>query len=168
MESRVKFFGHPIHPMLIPFPLALFTTAAIFDAVYLVTGNSDWARASFLIIPVGLGVGALAAIFGLIDYFAIPRNTRAKRIGAMHGIGNVVMMLMFLISFATRLIDPDAPALAASAFAFVGAGLGAITGWLGGELMDRLGVGVDDGAHLNAPSSLTKLPATGTTTSRVP
>src|SRR5215208_3300159 len=98
MESRVKLLGHPIHPMLIPFPLALFTTAAIFDVIYLVTGNSDWARASFFVIPVGLAVGALAAIFGIIDFFAIPRNTRAKRIATMHGVGNVAMMLLFFLS----------------------------------------------------------------------
>jgi uncharacterized membrane protein len=168
MESRVKLLGHPIHPMLIPFPLALFSTAAIFDAIYLASGNPDWARASFLIIPVGLGFGALAAIFGLIDFFAIPRNTRAKRIATMHGMGNVAMMLLFLVSFYTRLISPEAPALIASALAFVGAGLGLITGWLGGELMDRLGVGVDDGAHLNSPSSLTKLPASDIHRPRVP
>lgn len=168
MESRAKFFGHPIHPMLIPFPLALFTTAAIFDVVYLVTANPDWARAAFLLIPVGLGFGALAAIFGLIDFFAIPRNTRAKRVGAMHGIGNVVMVLLFLLSFVTRFMEPDAPPMLASALAFIGAALGAVTGWLGGELVDRLGVGVDDGAHVNSPSSLTKLPASDVHRPRAP
>lgn len=159
MESRVKLLGHPIHPMLIPFPIASFTLAAIFDAVYFMTGNSDWARASFLLIPAGLIGGALAIVFGLIDFFAIPKRTRAKRIATYHAVGNVAMMMLFLLSFVTRLIEPAAPPLLAGGLAWVGAGLGTITGWLGGELVDRLAVGVDDGAHIDAPSSLTKRPA---------
>ena len=154
MESRVKLLGHPVHPMLIPFPIALFTTAAVFDVIYLATSNSTWAQASFYVIAGGLIGGAGAAIFGLIDFFAIPRGTRAKRIATAHGIGNAVMLLLFLLSLVTRIADPSNPVLLALALAWVGASLGMITGWLGGELVDRLGVGVDDGAHLNAPSSL--------------
>ena len=159
MESKVKFLGHPIHPMLIPFPVGLFTTAAIFDLIYLATLDPDWARASYVLIPAGLIGGALAAVFGLIDFFAIPRRTRAKRIGALHGIGNGVVVLMFGLSFITRMIDRTAPPLLAIALALVGTVLMTVTGWLGGELVDRMGVGVDDGAHLNAPSSLGKVPA---------
>ena len=160
MESRVKLFGHAVHPMLIPFPIALFTTAAVFDVIFLATHDSTWALASLYLIVGGLLGGALAAIFGLVDFFAIPRGTRAKRIGAMHGIGNVVMVGFFLLSLVTRLADPAHPVLLAQAFAWLGAGLGVITGWLGGELVGRLAVGVDEGANLNAPSSLER-PARG-------
>src|SRR5690606_1973332 len=97
--------------------------------------------------------------FGLIDWLAIPRNTRARRVGAMHGLGNVVVLALFGVSLLLRWDPPHEPGAAAIALALCGAALAVVTGWLGGELVDRLGVGVDDGAHLNAPSSLSGRPA---------
>src|SRR5687768_10780971 len=85
MESRAKLFGHAIHPMLIVFPLGLLSTAAIFDVIYLLTDNSAWATSSFYLILAGIIGGLAAALFGAIDYFAIPGGTRAKRIGVAHG-----------------------------------------------------------------------------------
>jgi uncharacterized membrane protein len=67
-------------------------------------------------------------------------------------------MLLFMASWFVRLdlpVQPDAVALVLS---FIGAGLALLTGWLGGELVDRLGIGVDSGAHPNAPSSLSGRP----------
>jgi uncharacterized membrane protein len=155
MEARAKLFGHPIHQMLIVFPLGLLATATIFDVVYRITGGTGWVTAAFYMIAAGVVGGVLAAIFGVYDYVGIPSNTRAKRIGIVHGLGNVVIMGMFAWSFVLRLMDPTAPPVLATALAVAGT-LGAlVTGWLGGELVDRLSVGVDDGAHLNAPSSLT-------------
>jgi uncharacterized membrane protein len=85
MESRAKLLGHPIHPMLIVFPLGLFISAVVFDFVRLWTGSEVFAAVSFWNIVGGL----LAAVFGLVDWIAIPDGTRAKRIGLAHGIGNV-------------------------------------------------------------------------------
>ena len=90
-----------------------------------------------------------------IDWVAIPSGTRAKRIGALHGIGNVVVVLLFAGSAWLRWDSPQAPIALALMLSFGGLVLALITGWLGGELVDRLGVGVDEGAHVNAPSSLT-------------
>jgi uncharacterized membrane protein len=91
----------------------------------------------------------------LIDWVAIPSGTRAKRIGALHGIGNVVVVLLFAASAWLRWDSPQTPVALALMLSFGGFVLALITGWLGGELVDRLGVGVDEGAHVNAPSSLT-------------
>jgi uncharacterized membrane protein len=159
MESRAKLLGHPIHQMLIPFPLGLLSTAAIFDVIYLVTDNSQWVLVSFYLIVAGILGGLLAALFGLIDYLGIPGNTRARRIGLLHGAGNVILVALFAASAWLRMLDPAQPPGIAIGLALAGAALGAVTGWLGGELVDRMGVGVDDGAHLDAPSSLSKLPA---------
>jgi uncharacterized membrane protein len=160
MESKVKAFGHPIHPMLIVFPLGLLVTAVIFDIVRLITGNNDFAIVSFWAIIAGVIGGLLAAVFGLIDWLAIPSGTRAKQIGLLHGGGNVVVVLLFLVSWLLRLNSPgNVPDTLAFVLSLVGALIGAVTGWLGGELVDRLGVGVDDGANLNAPSSLSGQPA---------
>ena len=103
--------------------------------------------------------GLAAAPFGLIDWIGIPSGTRAKSVGAMHGVGNVVVLLLFAGSWWLRSDAPTAPELLASILVFAGAGLALLTGWLGGELVDRLAVGVDDGAHLDASSSLTGQPA---------
>jgi uncharacterized membrane protein len=97
----------------------------------------------------------LAAVFGLVDWLAIPKGTRAKRIGALHGIGNVIVTGLFAVSWLLRYDTPTAPGALAIVLSIAGVGLALVTGWLGGELVDRLGVGVDDDAHLDAPSSLT-------------
>jgi uncharacterized membrane protein len=154
MESRAKLFGHPIHQMLIVFPLGLLATALVFDVVQLVSGNGFWSELSYWMIAAGVISGLVAAPFGLVDWLAIPWRTRAKRIGAVHGAGNVVVIALYGLSWLMRTGNPAVPEIPALAMSFLGGGLALITGWLGGELVDRLAVGVDEGAHLNAPSSL--------------
>jgi uncharacterized membrane protein len=159
MESRVKVAGHPIHPMLIVFPLGLLATAVIFDIIYLVSNNPRWTETAYYMIGAGVIGGAAAAVPGWIDWWAIPRGTRAKRIGLFHGVGNVIVLALFILSWLLRRPNAALPPTGAIVAGIAGLVIAAVTGWLGGELVDRLGVGVDDGAHLNAPSSLTALPA---------
>jgi uncharacterized membrane protein len=160
MESRAKLFGHPIHPMLIVLPLGLFLMAVFSDIAYLATGNATFAVVSYWDICVGIAGGLLAAVFGFIDWWAIPSGTRARSIGLYHGAGNVIVVVLFLISCLMRdRAEAHIPSMTASVLIFLGIVLGAVTGWLGGELVDRLGVGVDDGAHLDAPSSMSGRPA---------
>jgi uncharacterized membrane protein len=163
MEARAKLFGHPIHQMLIAFPLGVLGSSIIFDIAYLATHNGRWADIAYWMILVGVISGLVAAVFGFIDYLAIPNGTRAKRIGLMHGGGNVVVVVLFIVSWFLRRPAPELPPMIAIILSFLAVGLAVITGWLGGELVDRLGVGVDDGANLNAPSSLTtRSPGGGT------
>jgi uncharacterized membrane protein len=160
MESRVKLFGHPIHPMLIVLPLGLLIAAVVFDILYLVTDNTLFAQIAYYDIILGILGGLTAAIFGLIDWLAIPSDTRAKSVGLYHGLGNVVVVILFGASWFLRMNDPDnLPSTMALVLSFAGIALGTVTGWLGGELVDRLGVGVDPGANLNAPNSLSDQPA---------
>lgn len=160
MESRTKFMGHPVHPMLIVFPLGLLVTAVVFDIVYLSTQDTIFSTIAFYNIAAGLIGGLLAAVFGWIDWFAIPGGTRAKSVGLTHGLGNVVLVLLFGISWLIRLGAVDyVPTTFALILSFAGILLGLVTAWLGGELVDRLGVGVDPGAHVDAPSSLSDAPA---------
>lgn len=166
MESKAKFLGHPIHPMLIVFPLGLLATAVAFDIVGLSASDAAWFRISFWMIAAGIIGGLLSAVFGLIDWWAIPSGTRAKSIGLWHGAGNVVVVVLFIISWFLRRPAPENPGSAAFVLGFVAVALALVTGWLGGELVDRLGVGVDDGAHLNAPSSLSGRSAREKATSR--
>jgi uncharacterized membrane protein len=157
MEAKAKLFGHAIHQMLIPFPLGLLATGVVFDVIYLATGNATMALVSFYMIAAGIVGGLIAAPFGLVDWMAIPQGTRAKSVGAIHGLGNVIVLLLFAASCYLRYTEArpnHAPDTLCFALAFAGAGFAVVTGWLGGELVDRLAVGVDDGANLDAPSSL--------------
>jgi uncharacterized membrane protein len=159
MESRIKFVGHPLHPILIVFPLGLLAAAVAFDIAAWVSGDNGWFNISFLLIGAGILCGLLAALPGLADWVAIPKNTRAKAIGLWHGGGNVVVLLLFAISWLIRHGRAEVPNTGALVLSFIAVVLALITAWLGGELVDRLGVGVDNGAHLNAPSSLSGRPA---------
>src|SRR5438067_4324314 len=95
MEARVKLLGHPVHQMLIVLPLGLLSGAVIFDILYLATHGTQWTTVSYWLIPAGIIGGLLSAVFGLLDWMKIPGGTRANRIGATHGIGNVVVVLLF-------------------------------------------------------------------------
>jgi uncharacterized membrane protein len=163
MESKAKLLGHPIHPMLVVFPLGLLVTSLIFDAIRLATGSDELAVAAYWCIAAGIVGGLVAAVFGLWDWLAIPAGTRAKRVGLWHGVGNVVVVALFAASWWLRSGSPGyVPDVVALVLSLVAVAIGAVTGWLGGELVDRLGVGVDEGAHLDAPSSLAGNPAAGT------
>ena len=155
MESKAKIFGHAIHPILIVYPLGLLSAAVVFDVIYLVTGNPTWTTVSFWMIAAGIVGGLLAAVFGLIDYLSIPSGTRASRIGLLHGLTNVFVVILFVASWLLRRYSPDVPSTTAFALSFIGVAAALLGGWLGGELVERLGVGVTPHAHLNAPNSLT-------------
>lgn len=155
MESRAKILGHPAHQILIVFPLGLLGTSVIFDFIYWFTGNPVFAQVGFWMTVSGIIGGLIASPFGTIDWLAIPQGTRAKRIGVLHGGGNFLVTILFALSAYLRWgragHEPDGLTLILALAGFL---LSMVTGWLGGELVDRLGVGVDDGANLDAPSSL--------------
>ena len=164
MESRAKLVGHAIHPMLIVFPLGLLGMATIFDLIYLGAGATELAVASYWMIAAGIIMGLLAAVFGFWDWLGIAGGTRARGVGLWHGGGNVVVVLLFIISWFVRrgaraggveYVPNGVPIV----LEIIGLILALVTGWLGGELVERLGVGVDRGANLDAPSSLSGEPA---------
>src|SRR5215213_415259 len=104
MESKAKLFGDPVHTILIVFPLGLLATAVIFDIITHPSADSRWTGMAFYLIGAGIVGGLAAAVFGLIDYLAIPSGTRAKRVGALHGIGNVLVVALFSGSWLLRQI----------------------------------------------------------------
>jgi uncharacterized membrane protein len=159
MESKFKAAGHPVHPMLIVFPLGLLATATIFDGIRAARKDPKWSEVGHYMLGAGVIGGLVAAVPGLVDFLAIPNNTRAKRMGLMHGVGNVIATGLFAASWLARRDNPGYPSRTALGLSAAGTGLSVVTGWLGGELVDRLGVGVDEGAHLNAPNALSGKPA---------
>jgi len=153
MKSHARFLGHSVHQMLVVFPLGLLGSAVVFDLIAVVMNSPTASVVAYWMQAAGL-VGALvAAPFGLIDWMHVPSGTRAKRIGALHGGGNLVVTLLFAASWLLRTSDGTVPSLAL-ALSIAGLLLALVTAWLGGELVSRLGVGVYDDAGLDAPSSL--------------
>jgi uncharacterized membrane protein len=156
MDARAKLLGHPVHPMLIVFPLGLLATALAFDIVHFASASDTFfSHMALWLVGLGICTGLFAAIFGLVDWLEIPKGTRAKAIGLWHGVGNVVVVGLFIVSWALRVAgDALHPPVATLVLDAIAVGLALITGWLGGELVDRLGIGVTPGANPDAPSSL--------------
>jgi uncharacterized membrane protein len=149
--------------MLITIPLGLFIFSVVLDILSLATGIEAFAVAAFYNIAGGVIGGLLAGIFGIIDFLSIPTRTRAKTIGTWHLFGNLIVLLLFSLSWLFRVNSgPGTPPFLGVAFSILGLVLGMVTSWLGGELVERLGVGVDPGAHLNAPTSLSDRPVSAT------
>lgn len=154
MESKSKFLGHPLHPILVVVPLGMLSASLFFDLRAKLRKNPDDAKVSRALIGGGVLSGVVAALPGLWDYLHIPSGTRAKAIGTAHGAGNIVMLLLFALSWKLRRPNETQPSTRAVALSVLAATLSGLTGWLGGELVYRLGVGVDKNAHLDADSSL--------------
>src|SRR5678815_1378503 len=149
----MKLLGHPIHPILVVFPLGLFATAVVFDILFLSTANLTFATVSYYMIIAGVIGGLLAAVFGFADWTGLPVNSRAKQIGLWHGLGNFVIVVLFAVSWFLRRGNAGfTPSGVALFLSFAGVAMALVTAWLGGELVFRLGSNVDRNANPNAPS----------------
>ena len=138
--STAKIFGHPIHPMLVPFPIVFFISAFATDLLFLVEGGPGWATASKWLLGAGLGGAALAALAGLTD-FAGDRRIRAIGDAWVHMLGNVLAVALEAANLYIRLGTDGVSTTGLLISAIVVAILG-FTGWKGGELVFRHGVGV--------------------------
>ena len=104
MASPASIQKHPIHPMLIPFPVACFVLAFVSDIAFWRAGNEFWATASLWLLGVGLIMAALAAVVGVIDLFGDNR-IRNLNDAWLHAGGNVVMVLIQLYNWYSRYSD---------------------------------------------------------------
>ena len=127
-----------LHRILIVFPLGLLGTSFLFDLAWAVTARKELAVTSWWMILAGVTGGVVASIFGIIDFTGIPRGTRARRVGALHGWGNAIVAIFFGVSLLLRRDEPGHPEALAIAMSGLGVLLIVITGWLGGELADRM------------------------------
>ena len=142
-RSTAKIAGHPIHPMLVPFPIVCFIGTFVADLMFTRNGEPGWVTASIWLLGVGLGMAALAALAGLTDFFGDPRIRRSSD-ALKHMLANVTAVVIEAVNLVLRLGDPD----------FIGStgiylsGLVVLillySGWKGGELVFRHGVGVLD------------------------
>lgn len=159
MAGKINLLGHPVHPMVIVFPLGLLPAAVGCDIIYLVHGGAHWAHMAYWLIAAGVLSGLFAAIFGFADWLALPVGTRAKRIGLWHAGVMDVVVILFAVSWWLRRANPDAPTSLAIGLGIVAVCFALVGGWLGGEMVYRLSVGVDFDAHVNSPNSFSNRPA---------
>jgi nitrite reductase/ring-hydroxylating ferredoxin subunit/uncharacterized membrane protein len=143
MRSRAQLLSHPVHPMLVPFPIAFLIGALAFDIIGLVSGAAAlWVTAAHLQLA-GLATGLLAAVPGIVDYlFSVPPESSAKTRATRHGLGNAGALVLFALAWLAR----DAawqPGLLTVALELAGGGLLAYGGYLGGTLVTRNMIGVD-------------------------
>ena len=143
-RSTATIGGHPIHPMLIPFPIVCFIGVLVTDIVFLSNHDPGWATASRSLLAIGLAMAALAAVAGLTDFVGDKRIQSADAI--KHMIANVTAVVLQVVNLIVRL-HSNAP------IARVGIILSAIvvlillySGWKGGDLVYRHGIGVEDEA----------------------
>lgn len=143
-RSTVQIAGHPIHPMLIPFPVAFLVATLFCDLAFLRTGSPFWATAAIWLLGGALLFGVLAALAGLTDFLGEPR-IRQLMDAWYHFIGNAVAILLIIVNFYLRYVNGDAAVIPEGLLlSLVVVGIFLFTGWKGWEMVYRHHVGVAD------------------------
>jgi nitrite reductase/ring-hydroxylating ferredoxin subunit/uncharacterized membrane protein len=143
MRSRAHINSHPLHPILIAFPIAFFTGTFIFDVLSVLANKpAFWTTGQYL-ETAGIISGLLAAVPGFIDYlYTVPPGSSAKQRASKHALINISMLVVFTLALINRQLPHFSIVLQIS-FEFGGVILLSIAGWLGGTLVYRNQVGVD-------------------------
>ena len=145
-KSTAAVAGHPLHPMLIPFPVAFLVATFVSDLIYWQTGNAAWSTASLYLLGAALIMAALAALAGLTDFLGDER-IRSLSAAWHHMIGNVVAVLLSLWNWYMRYQGGEAAVLPTGLLiSFVVVLILLYTGWRGWEMVYRHRVAVADEA----------------------
>lgn len=142
-HSTAAIGGHPIHPMLVPFPIVGFVGALVADFLFLSNGEPGWATASNWLLGVGLGFAALAAIAGFTDFFG-DRLVRGHSDAVKHMAANLTLVLIEAANFLLRSGNPEFIPSTGIYLSGIAVLILLYSGWKGGELVYRHGVGVQE------------------------
>lgn len=140
LRSTAAIKGHPIHPMVVPIPIALFVSALVTDILFVAQGSEGWAEASKWLLGGGLVGAVLAAVTGLTD-FAGNARIRELRDAWLHMFANVTVVVIEIVNLIVRLPDAEVAGSLGIILSAVAALLLLFSGWKGGELVFRHGVG---------------------------
>lgn len=138
-------YGHPLHPLLVTVPIGAWVASLVFDIASKAADDaSAFAEGAYWLIGIGVVAALVAAIWGLMDLFVIPRRTTAFRTGFTHLLLNVTVVILFAISFLVRRADgyETEPSVGLIMLSIVALLLLSVSGWLGGRLTYRFGVRV--------------------------
>lgn len=143
-KSTAKIGSHPIHPMLIPFPIATLVGALVADIVFAMSGDLFWARAATYLLGAGIATALLAAVFGFIDFFGSQR-VRDLSHAWQHMFANLLAVVVAVVNFLLRLGDEgDAVLPTGLILSAVTVAILTFSGWRGGDLVYRHGVGTPE------------------------
>jgi uncharacterized membrane protein/nitrite reductase/ring-hydroxylating ferredoxin subunit len=143
MKSKFQFKGHPLHPILVSFPIAFFVGTLILDIAALVWQRADFQKMATYLEGGGIIFGLLAAVPGFVDFlYTIPPNSSGKNRAAKHGLINVTMLVTFSIAWLMR-TNQDISLPWIITLETAGVVLLSIAGWLGGTLVYRNQIGID-------------------------
>ena len=143
-KSTAQIAGHPIHPMLIPFPIAFFVATFVCDLVFWGTGNGAWPTAALWLLGAGLIMAALAAVAGLTDFLGDPQ-VRGLNDAWWHAGGNVVAVVIELINWFLRYANGTAAVLPTGlVLSLIVVCILLFTGWKGWDMVYRARVGVEE------------------------
>jgi nitrite reductase/ring-hydroxylating ferredoxin subunit/uncharacterized membrane protein len=144
MKSKAVLFGHPLHPMLIPFPFAFLTGAALFDVAGMLRGNPAWWTTGGHLALAGIVAALVAAIPGLIDYvYTVPPRSSGKARATKHLLANLTAVALFVIAAGIRGGTATQPSKLVLGFELIGLALLGAGGYLGGTLVTRNLISVD-------------------------
>jgi uncharacterized membrane protein len=153
MLSKVRIKEHPIHPMLIAFPVAMYVATAVSLIVFAVTKDAFWFRAGYWTNLAGVVMAAVAAVPGLIDLLHVPAKSRARQTGWVHASLNVAALIVFVISvvlLGRSLYDRSAPSfeyVPSLVLSLIGCGITMVAGWFGWKMVQTHHVGVKPSAR---------------------
>ena len=142
-RSTANIAGHPIHPMLIPFPIVCFIGTLVTDIVFLNNHDAGWATASRYLLGVGIVMAALAAVAGLTDFMGDDRIRRTSD-ALKHMLANVTAVVLEIVNFVLRLNNDDAIGKIGVYLSVIVVLILVYSGWKGGDRVYRHGIGVDD------------------------
>jgi uncharacterized membrane protein len=150
-HSTAEVAGHPLHPMIVPFPIAFFVATLVTDLIYLQSGRPGFAEASVWLLGAGVAMALLAAILGFTDFFGDRRIRRLNQ-AWLHMIGNLIAVALAAVSLYLRATQG-----AEAAVVPVGVTLSAVVtvlllfnGWMGWEMVYLKHVGVSDTVEVPA------------------
>lgn len=142
-KSTAKIGGHPIHPMLVPFPIVCFILTLVADIVFINNHDPGWATATRWLLGIGIVMAALAAVAGLTDFMGNDR-IRSLSDALQHMLANVTAVVLEIVNFILRLNSDDAIPSVGIYLSVIVVLILLFSGWKGGELVYRHGIGVID------------------------
>ena len=144
MSSPASVKRHPIHPMLVPLPIGLWVFSLVCDVIFKIWGGTAWATVALYTMGGGIAGALLAAIPGLIDYKGL-RDPHVTKMATSHMTINLIVVGLYAVNLWLRLRNQDTDVLPPVPFALsiIGVLLLAVSGWIGGEMIYKHGVGVN-------------------------
>jgi uncharacterized membrane protein len=161
METKVSIRKHPVHPILVSFPVAFFTFSLVCD--FLFYGNAgpaphNWLTFSNYLIGAGIITALAAAVAGFIDLLNLPAGSRARRLGYWHMGINLTVVTMFAVNLSLRTLATGNTAPIAEALSSAGVWLLMVSGWLGGSMVFEEGVGMETKAERRGTAAAPVMP----------